>query len=120
MASNVPEWNQAPRAHQQIKDGSSISNSFAHGVVRTIFQKNEREQNTIHKIEFADQKRASICVILAENNTFRLDAYLHVFLGRIRVRPDALLHSRNTFILKISDSESECRVVFLRVQDVRV
>ena len=39
MASNMPEWNQAHRAHQQTKDGSSISNSIAHFQVRTIFQK---------------------------------------------------------------------------------
>ena len=30
MASNMPDWSQAQRAHQQTKDGSSISNSLAH------------------------------------------------------------------------------------------
>ena len=62
--------------------------------------KNDSEQNTIHKTEFANQERASTCVNLAENNTFRLDAYLHVFMGRIRVRPDALLHLRKHFYLE--------------------
>ena len=39
MASNIPEWNQAHRAHQQTKHGGRISNSIAHCVVRTMFQK---------------------------------------------------------------------------------
>ena len=38
-ASNMPEWNQAHRAHQQTEHGGRISNSIAHCVVRTMFQK---------------------------------------------------------------------------------
>ena len=39
MASKMPEWNQAHRAHQQTEHGGRISNSIAHCVVRTMFQK---------------------------------------------------------------------------------
>ena len=39
MASNMPEWNQAHRAHQQTKDGGSIANSLAHFKVRSFFLK---------------------------------------------------------------------------------
>ena len=46
MASNMPEWNQAHRAHQQTKDGGIIANSLAHFKVRTIFHKSESASAT--------------------------------------------------------------------------
>ena len=57
-ASNMPEWNQAHRAHQQTKHGVESPTQLRTAWCTRCF-KNEREQKTIHKTEFADQARAS-------------------------------------------------------------
>ena len=56
-----------------------LRTSSAHDV-----SKNERERNTIHKTEFANQARASTCDNFTENKTFRLDAHLCVLMANPR------------------------------------
>ena len=83
----------APSAPTKPRTGDSISNSIAHCVVCTMFQKCARAKHNPQN-RVCRSNAPPLVLILAENNTFRLDAYLHVFIGRIHVRPDALLLSR--------------------------
>ena len=92
MASNMPEWNQAHRAHHQTMHGGIIANSFAHCDVRTIFFKQERNinQRTEHPIKRAPPfpklvLRSSASKYMFVATCLKLD-------GHHSVRPDALIH----------------------------
>ena len=93
MASNMPQWNQAHRAHQQTKDGSSISNSLAHCEVRTIFQKkseaarqsrcsyqhasNKTHITTSDHAQFHLRKSSSITIPLVGSASPRVQSKIH-------------------------------------------
>ena len=95
---NLPKWNQVRRAHQQTKHGVACASDLHTARCARFFKTSE--QNTIHKTVLYNQERASVCAHLFGDNTFRLDADLHVFMGKTSVRPDALLHFREHFGLE--------------------
>ena len=69
MASNMPQWNQAHRAHHQRKHGCIIANSLVHCEVRTIFHKKERERNMNQKTELPMQRAPPFPKIILRSST---------------------------------------------------
>ena len=109
MASNMPEWNQAHRAHQQAKDGGSIFQLTcalrrAHDFSNKIGSKTQSTKQSLPiksapplvlillKTTPSDETRISAC------------SWAESASDQMRFSTRA-----STFILKISDSEAEVR-----------
>ena len=109
MASFMPEWNQAHRAHQQAKDGGSISNSLAHCDVRTIFSNKIASKTQSTKLSLPIKSAPPLVLILLKttpSDWTRISACSWAESASDQMRFST---RASTFILKISDSEAEVR-----------